>query len=623
MSISTESSNGGGITADPDAADTLCGQNDEIEPNNDKQFTAAQQEAAQTKLDQLEQNFGFDPEGVFYSLFRPLREKIKQIELEERNMEEYQNRQQQVIIDAFTKKLKGSIDQFSLMRSDQKKTVLDRLNANEREEKLKNFLGQFVGGQNKKFEEQEEETDRRTIQKQKKEHEKVNMPISTESINGGGDLTTDQEWWPPNFANLDPSEELRLLRARISQLERQQTINISQTSCASFDLLAQNENDAADTLYVQNDEIWPNNDKSMAEKLDQLEEKIKQIELELKGIKQLKGEQIAKMEEYQKQQVIIDAFTKKLKGSIDQFSLMRSDQKKTVLDRLNANEREEKLKNFLGQFVGGQNKKFEEQEEETDRRTLQKQKKEHEKEMNQLKWELVAKIELYYQKQQLLNIGLTLQNRWDSAACHDQLALIGPDRLIVQNNGKNWGFHSVFAELPMPKSNSGIFYYEVKVLALEGFVFIGLASKQMPLDKSVGDYNGTYSYGSTGRFWAHSVERYRFNGYDGDSDILGRPKFGVRRDIVGCGVNLATRQIIYTLNGERLERGHLYVDSDADELFPCVSLLGSGTKIVANFGPHFEYQLFSPTGQSHDEDTPTVDVFDDYELDDYELDLDF
>uniref|UniRef100_A0A183CC81 B30.2/SPRY domain-containing protein n=1 Tax=Globodera pallida TaxID=36090 RepID=A0A183CC81_GLOPA len=381
MPISTESSNGGGITADPGAADTLCGQNDEIEPNNDKQFTAAQQEAAQTKLDQLEENFGFDPEGVFYSLFRPLREKIKQIELEERNMEEYQNRQQQVIIDSLTKKLKVSIDQFSLMRSDQKKTVLDRLNANEREEKLKNFLGQFVGGQNKKFEERKEETDRRTIQKQKKELEK---------------------------------------------------------------------------------------------------------------------------------------------------------------------------------------------------------------EMNQLKWELVAKIELY-QKQQLLNIGLTLQNRWDSAACHDHLALIGPDRLIVQNNGTNYGFHSVFAKLPMPKGNSGIFYYEVKVLALEGFVFIGLATKQMPLDKSVGDYNGTYSYGSTGRFWAHSVEHYRFDGYDGDSDIWGKPKFGVRRDIVGCGVSLATRQIIYTLNGERLERGHLYVDSDADELFPCVSLLGSGTKIVANFGPHFEY----------------------------------
>uniref|UniRef100_A0A183CRV8 Uncharacterized protein n=1 Tax=Globodera pallida TaxID=36090 RepID=A0A183CRV8_GLOPA len=55
------------------------------------------------------------------------------------------------------------------------------------------------------------------------------------------------------------------------------------------------------------------------------------------------------------------------------------------------NEREEKLKHFLGQLVEEQNKKFSEQKE-TDRRMLQKQ-------MDELKGVLVTKLE-EYQKQQ-------------------------------------------------------------------------------------------------------------------------------------------------------------------------------------------------------------------------------
>uniref|UniRef100_A0A914HCH8 B30.2/SPRY domain-containing protein n=1 Tax=Globodera rostochiensis TaxID=31243 RepID=A0A914HCH8_GLORO len=181
--------------------------------------------------------------------------------------------------------------------------------------------------------------------------------------------------------------------------------------------------------------------------------------------------------------------------------------------------------------------------------------------------------------------GLTLQNRWDSAACHDQLAVIGPDRLIVQFAGKDYEWRSVLAELPIPKS--GIFYYEVKIIGKGGRVHIGLGTKKMPLSGWVGRYEDTYAYEGNGSFWGHEVE--------GCSHSFGRPVISEKPEfgegaVVGCGVDLATRQIIYTKNGDRLETTDLLVDSAAD-LFPCITLHDDGDKIEANFGPDFEIKF--------------------------------
>uniref|UniRef100_A0A183CAZ7 B30.2/SPRY domain-containing protein n=1 Tax=Globodera pallida TaxID=36090 RepID=A0A183CAZ7_GLOPA len=159
-------------------------------------------------------------------------------------------------------------------------------------------------------------------------------------------------------------------------------------------------------------------------------------------------------------------------------------------------------------------------------------------------------------------------------------------QIIYTKNGQRLEWHSVLAERPIPKEYVGIFYYEVKMLRKKGYVFIGLRTK-IPIMDKIGDYDGIYAYDSWGQFWGHEVEGCSHIG--GRPYIEGKAEFG-EGDVIGCGVNLASRQIIYTKNGQRLETAGLFVDS-ADELFPSVSLDSSGDKIEANFGPNFEYKF--------------------------------
>uniref|UniRef100_A0A914HRB1 B30.2/SPRY domain-containing protein n=1 Tax=Globodera rostochiensis TaxID=31243 RepID=A0A914HRB1_GLORO len=182
------------------------------------------------------------------------------------------------------------------------------------------------------------------------------------------------------------------------------------------------------------------------------------------------------------------------------------------------------------------------------------------------------------------------KNRWNGTDCHESIFIVGPDCLKVQR-GEHKSRSSVRAELLVPRHTCGIFYFEVKIVKMSSTsgLAIGLAPKSMPLEgECVGILKNSYAY-ENGYLWGHFVHG------DGTDHYKGAPRIQIKDshfrtgDVVGCGLDLATRQIIYTKNKERLDTSNLLVNQT--DLYPCVSMTSPGETIEANFGPNFEYNI--------------------------------
>ncbi|KAL3088898.1 hypothetical protein niasHT_021833 [Heterodera trifolii] len=187
------------------------------------------------------------------------------------------------------------------------------------------------------------------------------------------------------------------------------------------------------------------------------------------------------------------------------------------------------------------------------------------------------------------------KNQWDQSegGHHKELKISGKKKWIITNEGSGRIGRTAFAEFGVPKKAFGIFYFEVKIINNEGPIYIGLAEKGkkgMPVTTLVGHLKGTYAYGSGGVFYGHTGENI--------SNYM-EHQFG-ENDIVGCGMNLKTREIFYTKNGNKLnlfvgnDNVKLFVDqskSNINNLYPCVSLVCPGDKITANFGDKFKFKI--------------------------------
>ncbi|KAL3081467.1 hypothetical protein niasHS_011711 [Heterodera schachtii] len=187
------------------------------------------------------------------------------------------------------------------------------------------------------------------------------------------------------------------------------------------------------------------------------------------------------------------------------------------------------------------------------------------------------------------------KNCWDLRFCNNNLKIIDAKQLLIQHKGAEKGSCTVYAQNAIPVNiDSGIFYFEIKIVNVESLVTVGLGTKSMPLRGMPELWPRSCAYRSDGIFFIEKV-----------SWANGKARCS-RGDVAGFGLNLATRQIVFTKNGIRIDTSDLFFYPSHlydyyRSLYPCVSLSDPGDLIEANFGPTFK---FDPTKKQFYQNIP-------------------
>lgn len=167
------------------------------------------------------------------------------------------------------------------------------------------------------------------------------------------------------------------------------------------------------------------------------------------------------------------------------------------------------------------------------------------------------------------------RRQWSSKDRHSFIGLSQNNlRVHYKGSGKNSkDTASVRANHSVPP-NSGVYYYEVKIVSKgrDGYIGIGMSAGGVNLNKLPGWEKSSYGY--------HADDGCVFNS-SGTGQQFG-PVF-TTGDVIGCGFNLVDRSIFFTKNGIKL--GNAVTDVPANlKLYPSVGLQTPGEIVEANFG---------------------------------------
>ncbi|KAL3086223.1 hypothetical protein niasHT_040015 [Heterodera trifolii] len=181
--------------------------------------------------------------------------------------------------------------------------------------------------------------------------------------------------------------------------------------------------------------------------------------------------------------------------------------------------------------------------------------------------------------------------QWNASDCHPEIVINESTNAIQRNATGTEGFHQVrlcrATPIQMPSSAAGrigIIYTEYRIFTQNGPLYIGLSTKEMALDRILGYARVSYSYANYRRIESTNVNGNYANIWENV------PSFDTG-DVVGCGLNWATRQVFFTKNGQRLDITNFYVDEEMADFYPTVTLYRHGTVVEANFGPNFKCDL--------------------------------